>query len=301
MNEVFDQLLIKFIFASYLCLLIFIYKYAHGIIYPLKYKIHYRFIPSKNISETLHLLTRIFGIALIFSSFNISLEQGIPYALLDIFLLGSCAVFLFIISTYIIESIVMYNFEYIDEVEKKKNIAYSLISVVHTIGLSLIISTVLKNSLESITLILFSWLFSMVIIGLLSKGHSFYSKLPFNRLVLQSDLSVAFSYAGYFIGWSLIITSALNHPIYDMRWYAISSVLKILMALIFIPLFLKILIFIFNIHEDFNPKESAQDDRLYRDKTLAYGVYEGIIFIAGCFLTIAISEQITFGSFYLSF
>ena len=299
MNEIFDQVLIQIIFAIYLCLIIFLYKYAHGFLYPInKNKLHRRFVPTKNTSETLHLLSRVLGVCIIFSSFEIGLEQGILFALLDIFLLGAVSLTLFIVSIYILESIVMYNFEYIDEIEKKKNIAYSLISVAHTLGLAFIISTALKHSLGSLTFLAFSWLFSIVIIGFLAKGFSFYSKLPFNRLMIQKDSSTSFSYFGYFLGWSLIISSALNHPLHDIKWYGVTALLKVLLALILIPIFLKLLIIIFNIQDDYESTNEVDKTTETEQKTLSYGIYEGTIFICSCFLTIVISEQIHFGTFY---
>ena len=68
MNEVFDKLLIRFLFTLFICISLFIYKYAHVIFYPSnKKQILKKIYPSENYVDTLHIFSRLIGISMIFS------------------------------------------------------------------------------------------------------------------------------------------------------------------------------------------------------------------------------------------
>jgi len=151
MNELFDKLLMRMALTVFMCLVIIIYKYAHVIFYPnARQQLFKSFYPSKNPADTIHLFSRIMGIGIIFSEFYFHVSDGFFYAIFDFFLKASVACTFYLISLFIIESIVLYNFEYNDEVIKKKNVAYSLICFAHAIGMAYLIKTILLVSQDSI-------------------------------------------------------------------------------------------------------------------------------------------------------
>lgn len=302
MNELFDKLILQVLFTILICASLFFYKYAHGVFYP-STRQHFfkRFYPSKNSSDTLHFFSRIIGIGIIFSEFSFNLSTGISLAILDFFAKAIFGFFLYLISLYIVDSIVLYNFEYKDEVLKRKNNAYSLITLAQSIGVAFILKTILKTSETSLVMLIFLWLFSMVLIGFASKTFPLMSKMSFNRLLIQKSLPLSFSYLGFFWGWVLIITSALDHKLISIKWYAIQVILKILLSLIVLPIFTRGLKFIFRIHDEKDDKKNQELKDDVEINELGYGVYEGALFFTSCFLTIVITNRVFFGTFYPSF
>lgn len=302
MNELFDKLILRFLFTAVLCLSIFLYKYAHGLLYPsARSQMFKKFFPSKNSGDTLHFFSRIVGFGIIFSQFHFNLDNGLTFAITDFFIRSTLIFTLYLGAIYIIESIVLYNFEYQDEILKRKNISYALIAFCHAIGIAHVLKIILKASGSSIVVLFFLWLFSMVLIGFACKTYSLMSKLSFNKLLIQKCLAVGSSYFGFFIGWTLIIGSALDHELDNIKWYTIQVVLKILLSLIILPIFINCLKWIFKLVDDFEEvkkvsvKNGGQD---YEPIDTGYGIYEGSLFLTSCFLTVVITGQIHFGTFY---
>jgi len=292
MNELFDKLIIRLIFALFICLLVFLYRLAHKRLYPsTRRELLIRFNPSKNGADSFHLFGRILGMGIIFSEFTFYLGSGMTIALIDFFLLSSVAFICYLASIYILESIVLYNFEYEDEILKRKNISYAVISFTLTVGVAMVIKSCLQVSKHAIVIFFFLWLFSIVVISLATKSFHFFSKLPFNRLLIQKNLSLALSYTGFFTGWSLILCAALNHELKEIRWYILMVLIKIALSLIILPIFKRGLIFIFLIQDEYSIEEDGEPE-------IGHGIYEGVIFLTSCLLTIVIAGHINFGSFY---
>lgn len=302
MNELFDKLIMRVVFTIFICLTLILYRFAHLILYPSnKGNLLKKFYPSKNSSESLHFFARLVGLGIVFSEFTFNLNEGFGYAVLDFFIRAFSGFLVYLVSLYTIESIVLYNFDYHDEVIKRKNLAFSLIGLGHAIGISLILKVVLNNASSSLVILLFLWLFALVLVGFATKTFPVMSKLSFNRLLIQKSIPLSVSYLGFFIGWSLVIASALNSQITYIKWYAIQVVLKILLSLIILPIFIKGLKIIFNLSDDLDTliKEDEQQD--HTNVELGYGLYEGAIFFTSCFLTIVITGKINFGTFYPNF
>ncbi len=299
MNELFDKLIIRAIFTILICLIVFLYKYSHSFFYPSsRLQLFKKFYPSKNSPQTLHLLARIIGIGIIFSSFHIYLADGILISIVDFIITAIAILFIYITSIYIMESIVLYNFEYSDEIIKRKNYAYAIISFSMTLTLAIIIKTIVSVSRDSLILLFFIWPFSIVIIGLASKSYAIISKLPFNRLLIQGNLALACSYSGFLWGWALIISSSLNNNISNLYWYSIQVILKILLSILIYPLFKISLQKIYLMHDDLSDREHPEINHDLVGPQVGYGVYEGTLYLTSCFLTTVIAAQIDFGTFY---
>jgi hypothetical protein len=298
MNELFDKLILRIFFTLFMCFMLYMYKYAHGYLYPSSRKQFFKnFYPSKNPADTIHLFSRLLGIGLVFSQFTFYMSDGILYALFDFFVLSTIATMIFLASIYIIESIVLYNFEYIDEILKRKNLSFSIISAIQAISIASIMRTILVTANDTLILLLFLWLFAIVIFGFASKSYKYISKLSFQRLLIQKDISIAISYGGYIFGWSIIINSALIHDLktIGIKIYCIQVVLKILLSIIIFPIFKKCLTFIFQIKDDYE-KKTPTPENLSPD--LGYGIYEGVTFLTAALLTSVITGGINFGTFY---
>jgi len=298
MNEIIDKLIIRVLLLIFICVIIVLYKYSHFLLYPSsKGQFLKRFYPSKNPAETIHLFGRILGLGLLFSQFQIYLMDGFFYAFFDFFITAVITYSLYLVALYIMESIALYNFEYEDEILKKKNIAYALISMAHALGIAFLLQVSINVSTESgrhvIILIIFLWLFTVVIIGFASKTFKLVSKLNFNQLLVQKNLAIGISYFGFFLGWVIIIGSSINIPINDIKNYGIQVILRILLSLIIFPLFRAALIYIFKIEQDVD-EFKTEGELGVPTVSVGYGIYEGIILLTTAYLTTVITGNIHF-------
>lgn len=293
MNEVFDKLLIRFLFTLFICVSLFIYKYAHVIFYPSKKKqILKKIYPSENYVDTLHIFSRLIGIALIFSVLEFNEYIGILKSIFDFFIMGLSGVALYLLSIYILESIILYNFEYKDECLKKKNPAYGIVGFANAVSLALIIRTLFVESERSLIILLILWLFALVLFGFSTKIFKYVSKLSFNSLMIQKNIGLASSYAGFLFGNALIITSAFNHEHHDLGSYSIQVILKTLLSALIFPLFRLGIIAVFKIQEQMQTESTSETPHL------GYGIYEGAVFLTCALLTSIITGQIHFGTIY---
>jgi hypothetical protein len=302
MNELFDKFLIRIIFTIFLCLILYLYKYAHSFLYPqTKNQVFKRFYPSKNSADTIHLFARLIGIGLVFSEFYFFMGEGIIFALFDFLVASLLAFFLYLGSLYVVESIVLYNFEYEDEIIKRKNFSYAIICFAHSLGLAYLLKVILNISKETFKhvpiYIVLLWLFSMVTIGIASKFFPLISKLKFQKLLIQKNLGLSFSYFGFFMGLIIILSSSLNHPLLDIQIYSIEVILKIILSLIILPIFRKVIPLIFRMQDDISPSSKPLQKQVSEGPATGYGIYEGIVFLTSALFTTVITEHITFNSF----
>ncbi len=298
MNELFDKLILRIVFTIVVCAMLFFYKYAHMMIHPSSRKQIFReFHPTKNPADTLHFFARLIGIGILFSEFRFDLSDGFFLALLDFVIQGFFAAGLYVVSIYTLESIVLYNFEYHDEIVKKRNMSYALVSFGNSIALALVLKSCLLIAHDSLIMLFFSWLFAMVLLGFSYKAYGIFSKLPFTRLLLQQNLGGSISYCGYIWGWAMLITGAIELPLSDIKWYSVQVILRILLCLIIFPIFRKGILLIFRVNK--NPLDGQSGAKTSPDEApLGYGIFEGALFFTSAFLTTVITEHIHFGTFY---
>ncbi len=293
MNELFDQLTLRFIFTLVVLASLFLYKHTHRILYPsFRTRVFQRFFPGRNHTDNFHLLSRIIGIGIIFSEFHFNMGHGFFLAIFDFIVRSMSAFVLYLGSLYIIESIVLYNFEYKDEIIRAKNLPYALVCFTHAVGIALNIKQILKVASESLVVFFFLWLLAMVLLGLVSKAYRLVSKLNFNGLLLQKNMTVSISYAGFFLGSSLIVMSGLDGPLNEIREYTVQIVLKFLLSLIILPVIMYGLKFLFKLeHKGGNTQDLANVD-------IGYGLQEGTSFLTSCLLTTVLTGQIHFENLY---
>lgn len=286
------------VFTLFICLLIIVYRYLHAFLYPsAREQFLKQFYPQKNAADTVHLFARMMGIAVIMSEFYFQMSDGIFIALLDFGISGVLSFICFIASIYIAESIVLYNFDYYDEILKRKNMAYAIISMTLVICVAMIIKTSASIARDSFIMQIFVWLYATVLFGFACKSYPRFTHLSFNRLVIQKNITASISFAGFILGWTAIIASAVTNDISDLKWFLIQSLLKVLLAIIIYPLFHMGLIKIFRIQVTM-PKER---NGKIEDPEIGDGVFEAVIFISACLLTSIITGNINFGTFYPTF
>lgn len=301
MNEIFDKLILRFIFAIFVCGALYLYRFAHTFLYPsTTSQILNRFRPTQNSAETIHLFSRLIGLATVFSEFYFFISQGILYALLDFTIISILGVILYLLNIYVIESIIFYNFEYQDEIHKRKNLSYAIMSGANAICSGLMIKSIIGVAHSSPILLLFLWLFTLVLIGFTAKAYSSFSKFSFNRLLLQKNLNVGFSYFGYLFGWTFIITHAIDNDITNIRYYVIHVILKIVLCLILIPIVAKGIAVVFKIDEHSTrlfgiPGKSIESASA---EDIGKGIFEASIFFIAAYFAIVIAGNVHFGSFY---
>jgi hypothetical protein len=288
MAEIFDRLVIRLLLAAFVCLMIYLYRYAHVIFYPtVKRQVLKKINPAENPADTVHLFSRLIGIAIIFSSITFNEASGFFLSIFHI---------LYLLSLFIVESIVFYNFDYTDEVLKRKNMSYAFISFCHAIVIAYLTRTVMIEAENSLVILLVLWLYMLVIVGFSVKYFTLISKLTFNRLLIQKNLSLCFSYGGFTLGAGFIIASCFDQDHYDITVYCIQVLLKTILSLIIFPIFKKALVKIFPIKLG---EERGHEGHIESDmQSLGYGFYEGCVFIAGAILTTMIVNRIQFGTIY---
>jgi uncharacterized membrane protein YjfL (UPF0719 family) len=295
MAEIFDRLIIRILLVGVVCLMIFAYRYAHVIFYPsVKRQALKKFQTTENPADNLHFFSRLIGISLIFSSISFNEASGFFLSIFHFAVWGIIAIVLYLLSLWIIESVVFYNFDYTDEILKKKNMCYAVISFCHAIVIALLTRTVMIEADNSLIILLVLWLYMLVIVGFSVKYYSFISKLTFNRLMVQKNLALCFSYGGFTLGAGLVISSCFDQEHYDITVYMIQVLLKTILSLIVFPLFKKGLVKIFPMRLG-NSTTSHVDLDL---QSLGYGFYEGSLYIAGAILTTMIVNRIQFGTIY---
>lgn len=297
MAEIFDRLVIRLLLAGFVCLMLYLYRYAHVVFYPtVKRQVLKKIHPADNSADTLHLFSRLVGISIIFSSITFNETSGFFLSLFHFGVWGTIAIVLYLLSLYIIESIVFYNFDYTDEILKRKNMSYAFISFCHAIVIAYLTRTVMIEAENSIVILLVLWLLMLVIVGFSVKYFTFISKLSFNRLMIQKNLSLCFSYGGFALGAGFIIASCFDQDHYDITVYCIQVLLKTVLSLIIFPIFKKGLVRIFPVNIG---NEKGNDGQIDTNmQSLGYGMYEGCLFISGAILTTMIVNRIQFGTIY---
>lgn len=293
MNEIFDKLLIRILFTLFICLALLIYKYAHVLFYPSKKKqVLKKFYPSENYIDTMHIFSRLIGIALIFSTLEFNEYIGITISSLHFFIWSFVGIVFYLISLWILESIIFYNFEYKDEVLKKKNPSYGIVSFANAICCAFIIRTIFKESENSIIILIILWLFSLVLFGFSTRLFKYISHLSFNSLMIQKNIGLGMAYTGFLLGNTVILMATFSHEHHNITSYIVQVLLKTLLSLLILPIFRYGMVYIFKINEEKNL--GATEAYMH----LGHGIYIGMIYLTSSLLTSIIVSQIYFGTIY---
>lgn len=296
MLETIDKAIVRLIYIILMFSMIYLYRFAHSFFYPsIGNQLLKRIFPSKNSVSSLHFFSHIVGLGIMYSGFQIFLGQGLLLGILDFIVLTLVAFTSYLASLYIMNSIVLYNFEYNDEVIKRQNYSYSIISSTHALTVAFIIKTVLIKSEHSVVLFIFLWLLSMVLLGLSSKFFENIFKLGLNKLIVQKNLAVAFTFMGMTLGNGLIISTCLSSQLVDLKSYALEFTIKLVLSFIMTPLIRSGLILIFKLQEDFQTEQ--KDNHAIVPET-GYGIFQGCLYFTTCLITTVIIGDISYESLF---
>lgn len=292
MAEIFDRLIIRILLAGFICLMIYLYRYLHVIFYPtVKKQVLKTINPSENPADTMHLFARMVGIGIIFSSITLNESSGFFLSIFHFSVWGLIAIALYLLSLFILESIVFYHFDYTDEILKRKNLAYGFISMCNALVVAYLTRVVMIEAENSLVILTILWLYVLVIVGIAVKFYGLISKLSFNRLMVQKSLSLSFSYGGFMLGAGILIGSCFDQEHYDITVYLIQVLLKSILALLIFPLFKKGLTKIF-------PTKLTTGQLDLEMQQIGYGIWEGCLFLTGAILTSMLVNRIQFGTIY---
>lgn len=292
MAEIFDRLIIRILLAAFICLMIYLYRYLHVVFYPtVKRQVLKVNNPAENPADTMHLYSRLVGIGIIFSSITLNESSGFFLSIFHFSVWGILAIALYLLSLFIIESIVFHHFDYTDEILKRKNTCYGFISMCNALVVSYLTRVVMIEAENSLIILSVLWLYILVITGIAIKFYGIVSKLSFNRLMVQKNLSLSFSYAGFIAGAGILIGSCFDQEHYDITVYLIQVLLKTILALLIFPLFKKGLSKIF-------PIQLTPGQRDADMQQIGYGIWEGCLFLTGAILTSMLVNRIHFGTIY---
>lgn len=297
MNEIFDRLLIRIILVAIVCGMLFIYKYAHMLFYPsMKQQMTKRFYPAQNPADTLHMFSRLIGFAVILSSLGFDESHGLFLSIFHFLVWGTLTCGLYLISLFIIESIVLYNFEYKDEILKRQNLSYAIVCFSHALTVAHVTRAVVDQSENSLVILFVLWLLSMVFLGFGSRYYTLLTKLNFDRLITQQKPTIALSYMGFTLGLGWLVGESFSQEHYDITMYCVQVLLKMLLAMIIYPLFKRGLEYVFKTRiYAAGPDLAPQDVDV---QNWGYGFYECALFVASAILTSMIVNHIQFGTIY---
>ncbi len=291
MEEILDRFILRILFVAFTCLLLFFYRYAHYIFYPTgKRQLKKIFDPLTNPSNTLHYLSRVLGITLIFSGLEFNYFYSLPVGILNMLIMATVTIALYLSSIYLTESIILYKFDYSDEILKRENFSYSVINLAMNISLALLIKQIVSEAENSLVILSLLWLYAMVIFGFTTKLFPFYSIFNFNQQLIQKNMGLALSYAGFLIGNTLILILAFDQDHYDIRSYSIRILLKILLSSILIPVFVKVLYKIFSIKQKKVYKREGH--KISHENSVGMGLVEGVLYLSAAVLTSMIVYKI---------
>lgn len=297
MNHLLDEFIFRFIFILIICLAIYLYKYVHLFMYPSsKDSILKEFHPEKNPPEALIFFSRFIGIGVIFSTFYFNLEDGFSIAFINFIEKSLLSSLLYIVSIYILESITLYNFEYYEEITKKKSYAYAIFSSAQAICIGVLIKSIIIAANSSLFLIIFLWLLIIILISITSKVFYISSKFSINKDLSQRKIAVSLSYLGFIFGWTNIISLAIKHQFVNFAKYFVQVTLTILLAIIVKELLNKAIHYIFNVKLSETEIDNSKENPILTD--LEYGIYEGTTNYISCILTTVVCEHIIFDKFY---
>ena len=271
----------------------FSYRYIHFLFFKRIKKLTLRSIyPEKNLAHAIFISSKLIGFVIIVNSQIIDLSNGLFLAISSLFIDSIIGLGLYIASIYVFESIVLYNFTTEDEVIRRQNLSFSIVSAGLSISAALIITTVNKVAGQSLINLLFLWLFSLVIFGASTKLFNLIFRINLSRSIVQHHLPTSFHYIGFIASWVIIISTVIDQPIVNYGRYILKTLIDIVLNIIIFPLFIIGINHVFHIKKLENIK-----DREVKEIS-NFGTFEGIVLFISALLTVMITSNIRFGTFY---
>lgn len=242
MSEIFDKLLIRILFTMFICLSFFLFKYAHYLFYPSHRKQILKIVaPNENFTNTLSLFGRILGLGIIYTSFEFNEYIGMAISTIHYFIWSSIGIILYLVTINLSDWIIFQNHKFKDEILKKKNNAYGIVSFANAIAIALILKKIFLASNYSIYVFASLWLLMTALYCGATRLYKYCAEHSFNSLLIQKNTGLAFSYAGFLLGNALILYGCFNYSNDGFAEMIKTSLIKSTIAILAVPFLFKAL------------------------------------------------------------
>jgi uncharacterized membrane protein YjfL (UPF0719 family) len=302
MNEIFDKLILRIIFSFFICFIILCYKYIHQLIYPASAGLNLKKLnPVENPAESIYFFGRLLGIAMIFTELNLTSSNHLALNLFHFALWGVSTIVIYIISLYITENVLLTQFNYLDEIIKRKNLSYAVICFVNSIAVAKIIHRITAESEFSLIIFTIFWLLALVSYSAATKLYSFVSKFELKRCIINKNIGTSFSFAGLLLAITSIIDISFKQVHHNLQQYSIHTILSMVLSLIIFPIFFHGLHFIFKSNNQAAASGNGaiiDGENTLNRINLGQGFLEGCLIFGAGLLTSVIIGQIEFGIIY---
>lgn len=285
MEEIFDQLLTKIMFSALLLIMLVAYRFLHLLLYPhAKKQVMSLYSPFENMPDTIHYYARIIGICIVFTSFEVHLFNNIFMGIFHFIFWILVDIVFYLLALYILELVILHAFQYQQEVLKRKNLCYAIITATIAISLAILIRNIVVIADYSIPFMIILWLFMVVVFGLLAKQYHLVSRFSFSKSVFSQDLGVVFSYVGFLVSITLLVYFSFSQTQKSVGNFIISTLTHLLLCGILLP------IFFYGIQRVFLMTQKMTIPIYHQDHNQQFGVglTEAMLFLTAALLTIVV-------------
>lgn len=288
MEEIFDHLIIRFVFAITLCFLLYSYKYLHFLLYPSgKKQVLQLFNPLTNTADSIHYFGRLIGMGVIFLSYDIHFYDNLPQTIFYFSFWSTVDIGIYLLTMTILEGILFYKFDYQQEILKRKNITYATLSAFLSINAAFILKKAISLSEHSVPTLVTIWLLGLVLFALIAKQYSFFSIFNFSKQIYSRDNGVLFSFTAFITCISVLLTKAMETEAISLTNYLGNFLVKVLLCSIFMPIFYQVIKMIYLVKQKMT---LVIYDHTVNGKELplALGILEAMLFCLTSFMTYAV-------------
>lgn len=292
MSEIFDKLLIRFIFTMYICLSYYVFKYAHFVFYPShRQQILKRLTPSVNYLDTLTFFGRIVGVGIIYSALEFNEYIGMTFSTIHFFIWSTIGISTYLLTLLVTDWVIFQKHKFADEIQKKKNDAYGIISFSNAIGVALILKQLFLVSQYSIIKYLIVWFLIICLYCASTRLYHYLGSQSFSKLMIQKNGGLALGYAGFILCHALVLSSSLVESPLALNEYIVSFISNSAIGLVLIPVILFVFRKVFISTSFDHPAKKDFGD-------FDHGIYEFLIFL---FSGVFISHLLHFVNLNLNF
>ncbi len=284
MEENLDNLSIKLLMSCLVIAMIFLYRIMHNFVYPTGKKNYIRIFTSQtNPADAIHFYARIIGSSILIFPLVISFHDDFLSIGVHLLTWSIINFSLFLGSLYFLENSILNNFDFRNEILKKENYAYAIVSASLSLCFALSISFVVKNADFSIPIVTILWFLSLIFIGINSKIYSSLTRFQFTKDILSKNLGTAISFSGFIFGTTLILFMCFNQEYVEFSDYFIQITSDLALCLIFLPIFYLALRLIYLKNNNFTLMLYVKDASF--NLHLGAGLTEATLFITSSILT----------------
>jgi len=278
MEEIFDHLLVRVLFALVVCGIIWSTKYLHRVFYPeVNTSVSRVFNPLENSANTIHYLARIIGVSIVISALETHIYENLFYSLFNFTMWSLVASALYLLSVFIMEGILFNRFDYKIEILKKNNISYAVITAATSISIAQLINNNLKIAENSLTIVIILWLFCIVCFGLAGKCFYFFSHFSLKQQLNPKEMGIAISFSTYLLCVAILLSKSMVQREMEITNYFSNVLLNLLMIGIFIPIFYGGVKFAYLYKKKMTIL--LYDRQIQGNESISLGVTEGALFL----------------------